>query len=245
MNKDEKDSNISPNIGSYWRRKISVVIPTRKLRNDFITMKILEKLKANLKDNLEVIIRRDKGVSRARNAGVMEAKGEIICFLEDDISFNEQELLSLLKSYQEGTVVTADFFIPDRPMIGRVTIISKKDFVLVGGFDEDIRFGGEGAGFMLRSMQNGIKWKPVKINLKHLSRPYSIKIEMIRAFYETAVLLKWKFKYMPTTSKLIKFWIKSHKFPSLASFILFYFFPDLFPFTTTCSPELSGAIRDN
>lgn len=201
--------------------KISIVIPTRNPKNNFITLKYLEKLKTSLKDSLEVIIRRDKGVSKARNAGAMEAKGDIICFLEDDISFNEQELLSLLESYEDGTAITADFFIPDRPMIGRVTIISRKDFMLVGGFNEGIRFGGEGADFILRCMQNGIKWKSVKINLEHLSRPYNLRIEMIRAFYETAVLLKWKFEYMPTASKLIKFWIKSHKFPSLANFILF------------------------
>lgn len=202
-------------------KKVSIVIPTRNPKNNFATMKCIERLKANLKDKLEVIIRRDKGVSKARNIGAMKAKGNIICFLEDDISFDEQELLYILDSYKDGTVVTADFFVPDRPMIGRITIISKKNFMSIGGFNEYITFGGEGADFILKCIENGIRWKPIKINLKHISRPYNLKIEITRAFYETVVLLTWKSKYMPTASKLIKFWIKSHKFPSLASFILF------------------------
>jgi len=52
--KDEKGSDISPNTGSNLHMKIGVVI-----------------LKVNLKDNLKVVIRRSRVISKTRNAGVM------------------------------------------------------------------------------------------------------------------------------------------------------------------------------
>jgi glycosyltransferase involved in cell wall biosynthesis len=193
------------------RPSVSVIIPTRKKSNNLIVLQGIGRLKEH-----EIIICRHKGVSRARNKGANAATGEILCFLEDDILFEDKDVLNLLDLHRPRTVITCHNTFPKRPMIGRIMVISKEDFNRVGGFEESIKFGGEGADFILRCLNYGLKWIPINSPVyKHISRPFSLKIEIIRCFFETYVMLKWKQKFR---HGLLKFWIGAHKFPSFQNF---------------------------
>lgn len=202
-----------------------MIIPTRKTYDNFITMKNLGALK------FEVIVCRHKGVGKARNKGASHAHGEILVFLEDDLTLNLDRLLKLLHSWKPKTVITLHETQPKHPMIGRITIISKEDFMYAGKFNEYIRFGGEGADFIMRCMDKGLKWLPIISNsfYKHLNRPYNLKIELTRQFFSTFVLLKWKRKFQ---RDLFKFWVSAHTFPSVHNLLFFFVKVSAFYFHT-------------
>ena len=168
---------------------ISFIIPTRRKSNDLPVLKSLKGIDNRV---AEIIITRHHGVSRARNKGVELSKGDIIVFLEDDIEFDVKKLLPIIMKQEPGTITVLYSDGLRKYQIGRITIIRKNDWKITGGFDEYIKFGGEGQDWIIRSVLKGLKWKPIKFDYKHLSRPYSIWIEMKRYFYYTMVVIRWK-----------------------------------------------------
>lgn len=124
-------------------KKISVIIPS--LSKNPITLN-------SLPNNVEVIIsdwktddKRIYGLSVAKNIGAMQANGEMLVFMDDDIRFNQDFFDRLIASVAEGKVAGLKSKWHDY-LIGRVLSLTKTDFFKAGGFDpmmifcEDVEF---------------------------------------------------------------------------------------------------------
>lgn len=126
----------------------------------------------------KVIVSPIKGVAHQRNLGAKSAKGEIIIFLDADVSFGEDFIDSLVSQFKKrGLDIACPFFLTNskNPLVWSLhflfsfvffvtqkiipsgagpCIITKKDFFLeCGGFDESLTF--EDVEFIRRAAKNG------------------------------------------------------------------------------------------
>jgi len=60
---------------------------------------------SKLTDDLKIVVSEKCGLSNARNAGVKNAEGEIIAFIDDDAVADENWLENLVKNYEDPNVV--------------------------------------------------------------------------------------------------------------------------------------------
>jgi glycosyltransferase involved in cell wall biosynthesis len=121
------------------------------------------------------------GPSTARNAGLREANGEYIMFLDHDDLLNDNALAAMLDEFKldnEIQIVSAklrDFISPEldeksakalapriKPYGGLLTgafLFRKSALEKIGGFDENMRDGGECVDFLLKIESVGGKTK--------------------------------------------------------------------------------------
>lgn len=150
------------------------------------TKKILEEFKGKIK----IIDSKHKGISAARNTGVRKAKGEIIAFLDSDVTVEKDWLNKLVKPFEEekdlfgvsGKVgskstgsIESDFFcfsIGSSEFQGYNVAFKKKEFLGLGGYNERMRYG-EDPEFIWRAFNKGLKLK--KVNSFAFHRSYALK----------------------------------------------------------------------
>lgn len=156
-------------------RTISVVIPTNK--QQVLTLKSLEGI-----PNLEILIETVPNVSRARNAGVKKARGEIIAILDDDIEFSKKWFMYHCKFIRQGIALWND-----RPC---VIFITKHDYLKSRGFDEGMALG-EVQEFLQALVSAGITVKHVDERGIKVLVPFGTTPREKRWKFETLVYLRY------------------------------------------------------
>jgi glycosyltransferase involved in cell wall biosynthesis len=80
----------------------SIIVPT--LSHNPPTLKSLPPPEELERQGIELIVSKDmewRNASRTRNMGAMKARGEVLCFIDDDASLNYRKLLDLLRRVSE------------------------------------------------------------------------------------------------------------------------------------------------
>lgn len=146
---------------------ISVVVITLAERDDIECLRALE---SGDFDDYEVIVRRDSGVSRARNEGVKEAAADKIVFLDDDAIPCEDYLSVASGTLEEHAAVAGRILHPRDDVIsnfcdhydhgeesryvsraiGANMAFRREVFERVGYFDENFEWGHEDYDFSER-----------------------------------------------------------------------------------------------
>lgn len=72
---------------------------------------LIEFYKSRFSKDVLIVVSENRGLSNARNAGIKNANGDIICFLDDDAVADEKWLENLVKSYTDKDVVCVGGFI--------------------------------------------------------------------------------------------------------------------------------------
>lgn len=141
---------------------------------DVQTLQILDKLKES--DNQKVYHRENRGVCNARNFGVTQSKGKYILFLDGDDKISKKYIplaVNALEEDERRKVVACNYsffgrrrkkmmlenFSLERLMGGNIftvtSMIRKKDFLEIGGFNENMVDGLEDWDFWLSLLENG------------------------------------------------------------------------------------------
>lgn len=81
---------------------VSVVIPTRRSE---AAIECLSQLHASPIDNVEVVVRHDDGIARARNEGIRRARADKIVFLDDDAVPRDGYLQHAVATLEDHPVV--------------------------------------------------------------------------------------------------------------------------------------------
>lgn len=143
--------------------KVSIIIPT--IGNPMTAQYLdIEKMKEN---SIELIIVEDRGwrnASRTRNIGAAVARGEILCFIDDDAGFDFDELLNVINEALKE--IDRAFYWADAP---HILIVKREIFFKMGGYDE--RYpprGAEAVEIRERLKKLGLELRMIKMNLKHL-----------------------------------------------------------------------------
>ena len=142
--------------------ELTVVVPT--IAEDEQDIEVLRYLRRCSYDDYEVVIRRDRGASKARNEGIKRANAEKIVFLDDDSMPREGFLEAASEALDEYEAVTGRVFQPedapfkhlelpwydqgDEPkrttlVVGCNMAMRKALLEEVGGFDEAYHLGHE------------------------------------------------------------------------------------------------------
>jgi len=142
--------------------KISIIIPT--IGNPMTVQYInSEKLKEN---NIELIIVEDKGwrnASRTRNIGAAIAKGDILCFIDDDVEFDFDEFLNIIRETEKE--IDNAFYCTVNP---HILIVKRDIFLKIGGYDERYPiYGAEDVEIRERLKKYGLQFRTVDIKLRH------------------------------------------------------------------------------
>ena len=144
--------------------KASIIIPTiddNPMTLTYIDFKKLEE------DNIELIVVKDRGwrnASRTRNIGATIARGEILCFIDDDAEFDFEELRAII--HEALKEINKAFYWADAP---HILIVKRNTFFNIGGYDE--RYpprGAEAVEIRERLKKTGLELKMLNIYLKHL-----------------------------------------------------------------------------
>jgi len=144
--------------------KASIIIPTiddNPMILRYIDFKKLEE------DNIELIVVKDRGwrnASRTRNIGAAVARGEILCFIDDDAKFDFEELRAIIHGALKE--INKAFYWADAP---HILIVKRNTFFNIGGYDE--RYpprGAEAVEIRERLKKTGLELKMLNIYLKHL-----------------------------------------------------------------------------
>ena len=108
--------------------------------------------------NVQYFQQENRGIAAARNAGVEQAQGELLAFLDADDLWTDQKLhwqLAALQQHPEAHIVAGgieQFYESDRPRLMQdnpagdaytagAMLIRHADFLRVGKFDERLRVG--------------------------------------------------------------------------------------------------------
>lgn len=132
----------------------SVIITSQK-----DTIQTLTSAKTLLPD-YETVVSRENGLGYARNYGARKANGDLLVFLDDDLTLNPQITSHL--NVTCGSFAMA--FLGGFPCT-RVLAIHREDFWGIGGFDESIRFTGEDRDFYMRAVDAGLIFKQIPMSL--------------------------------------------------------------------------------
>jgi len=204
------------------KKEITVVIPSSK--NHIYT------LKKNrwLHEFKVVVLKNNLGLSKAYNECFRQAKTDIIVLLNDDLLIDSQILhyFSVVDG-EFAMLQTSDF-----PISG-ITIIRRRDFWLVGGFNESLKYGSVDREFFCRATLKGLKYKPIPLSLaKHFTHTtrYSTIYKSFHSIRDNVICIKKYFIYFPQLffkhDFLNRVWRK--QFKSILLHIFFFFKITLF-----------------
>ena len=107
-----------------------------------------------------------RNASRTRNMGAAKAKGEVLCFIDDDASLDFERLLRLLEDVRRdgGSFVWYD--------VPHLLVVNADAFFRAGGYDERFRPQmAEDVELRLRLRSMGLRelpFAPEMIDLRHL-----------------------------------------------------------------------------
>jgi glycosyltransferase involved in cell wall biosynthesis len=155
--------------------KASIIIPT--IDDDPITLRYID-FKKLREDDIELIVVKDRGwrnASRTRNIGAAVARGEILCFIDDDAGFDSDELLAII--HESSKEIDKAFYWADAP---HILIVERDTFFNIGGYDE--RYpprGAEPVEIRERLKKAGLELKMLNIQLKHLRDTWDEKHRLV------------------------------------------------------------------
>jgi len=155
--------------------KASIIIPT--IDDNPMTLQHIDFKKLE-EDNIELIVVKDRGwrnASRTRNIGAAVAKGEVLCFIDDDAEFDFNELQTII--HEVTKEVDRVFYWADA---SHILIIKRDTFFNIGGYDE--RYpprGAEAVEIRERLKKTGLELKMLNIHLKHLRDTWDKKHRLI------------------------------------------------------------------
>ena len=145
----------------------TIIIPT--LSDNPPTLKSLLSPEELEKLGIELVVSKDMGwrnASRTRNMGAATAKGEVLCFIDDDAYFDFEKLFQALQTIRS---TRGCFIWLERP---HVLIMRREMFFEAGGYDERFRPQmAEDVELRLRLKRMGYKelpYTPEMIDLRHL-----------------------------------------------------------------------------
>ena len=144
------------------KREFSIIVPT--IVDSPPTLASLPDEQALRSMNGELIVIRDRwgNACRTRNVGAAVARGDVLCFIDDDdAAFDFSELYNYIKKYIRGV-----FYWADAP---HILIVHREDFLRAGGYDErHPRRGAEAVEIRERLKSLGLEFKLLEMPLKHL-----------------------------------------------------------------------------
>ncbi len=132
------------------------------------------------------------GLARSRNAGLVEANGEIVCFMDDRYMMSRNAVEVFVSKLEPKTWVFGNKEANKSSFVENFSAIHKRDLISIGGFNERINFwGGMTRDITLKMRYNNIKslYCPnaeAKVLISSKSK-YSKKDDLIKA-----KLLLWK-----------------------------------------------------
>ena len=149
---------------------LSVVVPSNRDR-------ILTTESIPDHEDIEVLVRRDPGLNRARNAGVEAARHEAILILDDDLVFETDWLLDRKATLENdddsvytalGTGILPRLSWPDgfTPGMGRVMGFHRRIWAEAGGFPEPCSHGGD-TDFLMSAFEAGHHVVPLDHDWEH------------------------------------------------------------------------------
>jgi glycosyltransferase involved in cell wall biosynthesis len=139
-------------------RPVSVVVPTAR--------ESTPTLDAVADDGgVDLHVRRDEGLNRARNAGVREATHDAVVLLDDDLAFSQEWFDDLARRVRangdtvytaRGTGILPEVDWPDgfTPGMGRVMGFQRATWQAAGGFPAPCAHGGD-TDFLLSAHESG------------------------------------------------------------------------------------------
>lgn len=186
---------------------ISAVIPTIKER--IMALGSLKRASESLSLNLEVIVVTDRGPrlehrarrARMRNVGAHMATGEILVFVDDDVTFQPSDLRKSVDILIPGRgLITGGVYVEPwacLPMIGtRFLALKKVDFDSIGGFNERL-CAYEDWEFTLRALSKGYRLVSCAPRVEHTHvRTFRELLfrDLVREMYGTlAIVMHAKF----------------------------------------------------
>lgn len=186
---------------------ISAVIPTIKERT--MALGSLKRASKSLSLDLEVIVVTDKGPrlehrarrGKMRNIGAHMATGEILIFVDDDITFQPSDLRKSVDILipRKGLITGGVYVEPwaRLPMIGtRFLALKKVDFDCIGGFNERL-CAYEDWEFTLRALSKGYRLVGCAPRVEHVHvRTFREMLfrNLVREMYGTlAIVMHAKF----------------------------------------------------
>ena len=176
-----------------YKPRYSIIVPTlvdKPLLLDYLDVKELGKA------GVEVIVVRDRwrNANRTRNIGAAVAKGEILCFIDDDSKIDQEKLIELLRAFEKYEKC---FIWYDRP---HLLIVRLEDFLDIKGYDERFKPNmAEDIELRHALLKRGLKevtFDPLQISLTHLGSP---KEDRQRYLLNQRHLtwLYWEYKVFP------------------------------------------------
>lgn len=133
------------------------------------TNELLQECQKNAQFKLELVFQNNQGVSGARNAGIKKARGEIVCFTDDDCIAEKDWLENLVKNYTDERIGCVGGMINSYPAksfvekyADRKKLLNQENFLVcgpaitsntsyrreilldVGGFDPDLTISEDG-----------------------------------------------------------------------------------------------------
>lgn len=199
------------------KKEITVVIPSSKNYNFTLKKnKWLHEFKV-------VVVKNNLGLSKAYNTCFKQAKTDIIVLLNDDLLIDSQILryFSVIDG-EFAMLQTSDF-----PISG-ITIIRRRDYWLVGGFNEGLKYGSVDREFFCRAKLKGLKYKPIPLSLvKHFTHTtrHSTIYKSFQSIRDNVMCIKKYFMYFPQLflkhDLMYKVWRK--QFRSIFLHIFFFF----------------------
>ena len=164
------------------KREFSIIVPT--IVDSPPTLASLPDEQALRSMNGELIVIRDRwgNACRTRNVGAAVARGDVLCFIDDDdAAFDFSELYNYIKKYIRGV-----FYWADAP---HILIVHREDFLRAGGYDErHPRRGAEAVEIRERLKSLGLEFKLLEMPLKHLRDTWDRK-----HFLSTNKSLTWTY----------------------------------------------------
>ena len=163
--------------------EFSVIIPT--IVDSPPTLASLPDEQALMAMGGELIVVRDRwgNASRTRNIGAAVARGDVLCFIDDDAEFSFSDLHNYIKRCLDGKGI---FFWADAP---HILILNREDFFRAGGYDErHPRRGAEAVEIRERLKSLGLELRLLEMPLKHLRDTWDRK-----HFLSTNKSLTWTY----------------------------------------------------
>ena len=145
----------------------SVIIPS--IKPDIATLH-------SLTSNMDVIVSRKQGIGYARNYGASQARGNLLVFLDDDLTLKPKAWRYIFNVAEGEFGMTYKQEFP----CTRIMAIHKADFWRVGGFDSNIKYNGEDRDFYVRALTQGLRHKQIPIStIQHMGhKPRSKNIHV-------------------------------------------------------------------
>ena len=204
------------------KKEITIVIPSSKDQ--------IYTLKKNrwMREFKVVVVKNNLGLSKAYNECFRRAKTDIVVLLNDDLLIDSQILRYFSVVGGEFAMLeTGDF-----PISG-ITVIKRRDFWLVGGFNEYLKYGSADREFFCRATLKGLKYKPIPLSLAkhfaHTTRQSTI-YKSFQSIRDNVICIREYFVYFPKLFFKHDFLnrVSRKQFKSILLHIFFFFKITLF-----------------